>query len=93
MPATGASNGPHAIQPMTTTPKQVWRDSYDQGQHVGEGITRCSDPDAGFYWVDVIMRGAPPLASCVRAHSGQQAVEFCKARHPNAVMVRLMEAS
>ena len=72
-------------------PKQVWRDDYEQGQHVGEGITRCSDPDAPYFWVNVYMRGAPPMASRVKARSGRQAVEFCQARHPNAVLVQLAE--
>jgi hypothetical protein len=72
-------------------PKRVWRDDYDQGHQNGEGITRCSDPDADFYWVNVFMRGAPPMASKVRARSGQQAVEFCQARHPQAVLVQLVE--
>lgn len=69
---------------------QFWRDN-DAPDLVGEGITRTSDPDAGFYWVEVIMRGAAPLASCVRARSPEQAVQFCQARHPNAVLTRLME--
>lgn len=73
------------------TIKKAWHHSHDEPTHAGEGITRCTDPDASFYWVDVIMRGAPPMASYVRAQNGQQAVEFCKARHPNAVLVRLME--
>lgn len=76
---------------MTTTPKQVWREGYEISQHTGEGVTYTTDPAAGFYWVEVLMRGTGPLHSCVRATSAQQAVDFCKARHPNAVLVRLME--
>ena len=77
---------------MTTTiPKGVWRESYEQGHQAGEGITRCSDPDAGYFWVNVYMRGAPPMASRVRATSPEQALQFCQARHPHAVLVRLAE--
>jgi hypothetical protein len=72
-------------------PKQVWRHSHDESGRFGEGITRCSDPSAGFYWITVYMRGAPPMASCVRANSAEQAEAFCMARHPNAVLARCME--
>lgn len=72
-------------------PTRVWHEDYEQGNRAGEGITRCSDPDAGFYWVDVYMRGAPPMSSRVRALSAEQAVQFCQARHPQAVLVRLAE--
>jgi hypothetical protein len=75
----------------TTVPKGVWRDSYEQGHQNGEGITRCSDPEADYFWVNVYMRGAPPMASRVRAYSARQAVEFCQNRHPNAVLVQLVE--
>lgn len=81
----------HASNPMTTIPKHVWRDDYEQSRHAGEGITRCSDPNAGLYWVNVWLPGAPPMASRVRALSAEQAVQFCQARHPQAVLVRLME--
>ena len=74
-----------------TIPKAVWRESYEQADQCGEGITRTSDPDAKFWWVEVLMRGSPPLYSYVRATSGKQAVQFCQARHPNAVLARLME--
>lgn len=57
----------------------------------GEGITRTSDPEAGFYWVEALFRGSCPLHSCIRANSSSQAVAFCRARHPTAYLVRLME--
>lgn len=72
-------------------PKHVWRDDYEQARQHGEGITRCSDPAAGLYWVSVWLPGAPPMASRVRAMSAEQAVQFCQARHPQAVLVRLVE--
>lgn len=72
-------------------PKHVWRDDYQQNQQSGEGITYTTDPSARLYWVEVLLRGAAPMTSRVRAMSGPQAVEFCRARHPQAVMVRLME--
>lgn len=82
----------HAINPMTQAiPKHVWRDDYEQARQHGEGITRCSDPAAGLYWVSVWLPGAPPMASRVRAMSAEQAVQFCQARHPQAVLVRLVE--
>lgn len=74
---------------MTAIPKRVWRDDYENGQQTGEGVTRCSDPSAGLYWVNVWMRGAAPMASCVRATSAEQAAEFCRNRHPNAVLIQL----
>lgn len=67
-----------------------WRDN-GEPEVSGEGITRTSDPDAGFYWVEVVMRQSPPLYSYVRATSAEQAVAFSKARHPHAYLVRLME--
>lgn len=76
---------------MTAIPKRVWHDDYENGQQAGEGITRCSDPGAGLYWVEVLMRGSAPMRSRVRAATAQQAVQFCHARHPNALMARLME--
>lgn len=76
---------------MQAIPKNVWRESHEQAQQTGEGITRCTEPGAGLYWVEVLIRGAAPLRSRVRAASAQQAVEFCKARHPQAVLARLME--
>lgn len=77
---------------MTAIPKRVWHEDYENGQQGGEGITRCSDPDAGLYWVEVLMRGSAPMRSRVRAATAQQAVQFCQARHPQAVLVRLAEA-
>lgn len=71
--------------------RKAWHHSHDEPDSSGEGITRTSDPDASFHWVEVLMRGAPPLYSCVRATSAEQAVQFCHARHPNAVLARLME--
>jgi len=72
-------------------PTQVWRESHDEPAHGGEGITYTEDPSAGFYWVEVRIRGQAPMHSCVRATSGTQAVEFCHARHPAAIMARLMD--
>ena len=78
---------------MTTTPipTRVWHEDYEQGSRSGEGITRTSDPEAGFYWVHVYLRGAAPMSSRVRAMSPEQAVQFCQARHPQAVLVQLAE--
>lgn len=72
-------------------PKQVWRESYEQAQQAGEGITRCSDPSARLWWVEVLSHGAAPLRDRVRALSAEQALELCRARYPNAALVRLME--
>jgi hypothetical protein len=76
---------------MESTIKRAWHHSHDEPSSAGEGITRCTDPDAGYFWVNVYMRGAPPMASRVRALSPEQALQFCQARHPNAVLVRVME--
>lgn len=74
-------------------PTQVWRESHDEPAHSGEGITRTEDPSAGFYWVEVLIRGQAPMHSCVRAISGTQAETFARNRHPQALAVRLMEAA
>jgi hypothetical protein len=63
----------------------------DQPVATGEGITRCSDPNAPAFWVDVWYRNQKPMACYVRAWNPQQAIQFCRARHPDAVMVELME--
>lgn len=76
---------------MTAIPKRVWHDDYESGQQAGEGVTRTTDPDAGLYWVEVLMRGVAPMRSRVRATSAAQAVQFCQARHPNALLTRLMK--
>lgn len=54
--------------------------------------TLCEDLGAGFYWVDVIQRGEGACRSRVRAHTGQQAIDICRARHPGAILIRLAEA-
>lgn len=77
---------------MTTkVSKAVWRESYEQGHRNGEGVTRCTDPNADYFWVNVHLVGTRPMASCVRAQTPEQAIEFCRARHPQAVMVELRE--
>lgn len=63
----------------------------DQPVATGEGITRCGDPNAPAFWVDVWYRNQKPMACYVRAWTPQQAIQFCRARHPDAVMVELME--
>jgi anionic cell wall polymer biosynthesis LytR-Cps2A-Psr (LCP) family protein len=65
----------------------------NQPDVLGEGITRCSEPGSSMYWVEVLTRNQSPLYSYVRAMNGDQALQFCRARHPNAALVRLMEAS
>ena len=63
----------------------------DVATHGGEGITRTSEPGARLFWVEVRAAQSAPLYSYVRAMSAQQAIEFSRNRHPNAVMIRLME--
>ena len=65
----------------------------DESRACGEGVTRTSEPGAGHYWVEIRAAHAAPIYSYVRATSPEQAVLFSRNRHPNAVMVRLMEGS
>ena len=65
----------------------------DESRACGEGVTRTSEPGASLYWVEVRAPHAAPIYSYVRATSPQQAVTFSRNRHPNAVLVRLMEDS
>lgn len=74
---------------MTAVPKHVWRDDYEQSTQRGENVTYTTDPNASHFWVEVLLRGMPPMAARVRATSAEQAVQFCQARHPNAWLVRL----
>jgi len=56
----------------------------DEPSHVGEGITRTSDPDARLWPVTVTFPGTRPLLTTIRAASAGQAEEFARNRHPNA---------
>lgn len=53
--------------------------------------TFCDDPGANYYWVYIVCRGESPCRSRVRAHSGSQAVEICRARHENAILIQLLD--
>ena len=56
----------------------------DEPSHVGEGITRTSDPKAKLWPVTVTFPGTRPLLTTIRALSAGQAEEFARARHPSA---------
>lgn len=63
----------------------------DESRACGEGVTRTSEPGASHYWVEIRAAHAAPIYSYVRACSPEQAILFSRNRHPNAVLVRLME--
>lgn len=57
----------------------------DEPTHVGEGITRTSDPKAVLWPVTVTFTsGARPLRTTIRALSAGQAEQFARNRHPYA---------
>lgn len=57
----------------------------DEPTHLGEGITRTSDPKARLWPVTVTFAtGARPMRQTIRALSAGQAEQFARARHPNA---------
>lgn len=59
--------------------------SSDEPNHVGEGITRTSDPDARLWPVTVTFNaGGRPMATLIRAVSAGQAEQFARNRHPSA---------
>lgn len=57
----------------------------DEPTHVGEGITRTTDPKARLWPVTVTFTtGCRPLVTTIRALSAGQAEKFARNRHPNA---------
>jgi hypothetical protein len=57
----------------------------DEPTHVGEGITRTSDPKAKLWPVTVTFTtGSRPMKTTIRAISAGQAEQFARARHPYA---------
>ena len=65
----------------------------DEPTHVGEGITRTSDPKAQLWPVTVTFTtGARPLRTTIRALSAGQAEQFARARHPYARSVAVGRA-
>ena len=57
----------------------------DEPTHVGEGITRTSDPKAVLWPVTVTFTtGSRPMKTTIRAVSSGQAEQFARARHPYA---------
>ncbi len=57
----------------------------DEPTHVGEGVTRTSDPRAQLWPVTVAFTtGARPMRTTIRAISAGQAEQFARARHPYA---------
>jgi hypothetical protein len=57
----------------------------DEPTHVGEGITRTSDPRAQLWPVTVAFTtGARPMRTTIRAISAGQAEQFARARYPYA---------
>ena len=57
----------------------------DEPTHVGEGITRTSDPKARLWPVTVTFTtGSRPMKTTIRAVSAGQAEQFARARHPYA---------
>lgn len=59
-----------------------YRIQIDEPSHVGEGITRTSDPKARLWPVTVTFTtGARPLRTTIRAISAHQAEQFARARH------------
>jgi hypothetical protein len=57
----------------------------DEPTHVGEGITRTTDPAAGLWPVTITFTtGSRPLLTTIRAVSAGQAEVFARNRHPNA---------
>jgi hypothetical protein len=66
----------------------------DEPIHVGEGITRTSDPRASLWPVTVTFTtGARPLKTTIRAVSANQAEQFARARHPYARSVAVGKIS